>query len=109
MKKNAGTIATSEKRNQSSRVIFENRIPTDHAVAPTPNDLLDEQEIASILKCEIATVRYYTKRTKRLAYHVIGKKRLILRKDLEEFLRHQRIRSVNEIPLSQKERNNEKT
>jgi hypothetical protein len=89
----------------AAATIFDNQQTVMHVAAPMPYDALDEQEVARLLKCELKTVLYYSKRSNQLAYVSIGKKRLVLRKDLEDFLRRRRVRSPDEIPLREKERN----
>ncbi len=76
--------------------VIENRIAHKHAVTPHIEELLDEAEVAAIIKVDIKAVRYLTKRTKQLAYIIVGKRRLVMRRDLDDFLRRRRVRSVYE-------------
>lgn len=89
----------------AATAFFDNQVQDTHIAIPNAYDALDEEEVAELLRVELKTVQFYTRRTKELAYVPVGKKRIILRKDLNAFLDHRRVYSVHEVSLRRKERN----
>lgn len=77
-------------------LIVQTQVPDDY-------DTFTEEQVAEQLGVTESTIRYYTKRTKLLAYVPLGHgRRVVLRKDLRDFLERKRVASTDEVMASER-------
>ena len=58
---------------------------------------LDEQEAAAYCRMKIETLKYYSKRLNEIPHIRVGRERLYLRDDLDQFLRAKRTGLVRKV------------
>ncbi len=71
--------------------LFENR------TAQRENGPLNEKEAAAYCRMKVETLHYYGKRLNEIPYVKVGRERLYLRDDLDQFLRAQRVGLVRKV------------